>query len=373
MRIAYVLTTLGIGGAEKQAIQIAESMRARGHVVVLLILLPPCEQEWETKLPVMRLNLAKNPLSLFRILGFAHNFLSMYGPDILHSHTSPANLFARLLRATGSSACVINTIHNVREGGWFRRALYRLSNRWVDRSTAVSVAVLERCVACRLLPRSKIEVLANGIDLAEFEPDSIRRARVRQQFGVEGNFIWLAVGRIDEAKDYPNLLRAFALVRERFPQSRLWIAGEQRDATHAHRSQKLKRLFDNAQNVSLLGLRRDVAALLDACDGFVLSSAWEGLPLVIAEAMAMRKPIVATNVGGVKELIGEGELPVSPQDSCALAERMMQVMNEQRSSIEKRIEAGRRRIEEHFSISVKVNDWERLYREATAIVQTERV
>lgn len=147
MRIAYIVTTLGIGGAEKQTIQIAERMHARGHVVVLLVLRGPCDQEWETRLPVMRLNLSKNILQVLRGLRFARSFLSVYGADIVHSHTFPANLFARFLRASGSTARVINTIHNVREGNWLRSILYRATNRWLTSSTAVSEAVRESYVS----------------------------------------------------------------------------------------------------------------------------------------------------------------------------------------------------------------------------------
>uniref|UniRef100_E6PYX7 Glycosyltransferase subfamily 4-like N-terminal domain-containing protein n=1 Tax=mine drainage metagenome TaxID=410659 RepID=E6PYX7_9ZZZZ len=147
MRIAYIVTTLGIGGAEKQTIQIAERMHARGHVVVLLVLRGPCDQEWETRLPVMCLNLSKNILQVLCGLRFARSFLSVYGADIVHSHTFPANLFARFLRASGSTARVINTIHNVREGNWLRSILYRATNRWLTSSTAVSEAVRESYVS----------------------------------------------------------------------------------------------------------------------------------------------------------------------------------------------------------------------------------
>ena len=361
MRIAYIVTTLGIGGAEKQTIQIAERMHARAHVVLLMVLLAPAEHEWPTELPVVRLNLSRNISGVLKGLRFARTFLTVFGADILHSHTFPANVFARLLRATGSSAKVINTIHNVREGGWMRSMLYRATNRWLTRATAVSEAVRETYVARKLIPAQKISVLRNGIDLDHFQQNKARRSRIRQELNAEGKFVWVAVGRIADAKDYPNLLRAFAIVQNRFPLTRLWIAGENSGGMNARAARELDGLLTQSEGVSCLGFRSDIAALLDAADGFVLSSAWEGMPLVVAEAMAMEKPVIATDVGGVREIIGNFGVTVPARDSSALASAMSGVMTEAHSVLEDRLRSARKRIEQCFSIDSRVEEWEHLY------------
>ena len=88
--------------------------------------------------------------------------------------------------------------------------------------------------------------------------------------------------------------------------------------------------------VRRLGLRSDIAALLDAADGFVLSSAWEGMPLAVGEAMAMAKPVVATDVGGVRELVGDAGVLVPAKNPTALAEAMVAMMKrptEERSAM----------------------------------------
>ncbi len=79
-------------------------------------------------------------------------------------------------------------------------------------------------------------------------------------------------------------------------------------------------------SVRWLGLRRDMPALLDAADGFVLASAWEGMPLAVGEAMAMEKPVVATDVGGVRELVGEAGVIVPAKSPESLAEAMLEMM-----------------------------------------------
>ena len=111
-----------------------------------------------------------------------------------------------------------------------------------------------------------------------------------------------------------------------------------------------------------LGLRRDVAAVLDAADGFVLSSAWEGMPLALGEAMAMEKPVVATDVGGVRELLGDCGVIVPARNATALADAMLAVM---RQSLEERAAMGRaarQRIVKNFSMDAKADEWEALYR-----------
>ncbi len=120
-----------------------------------------------------------------------------------------------------------------------------------------------------------------------------------------------------------------------------------------------------SDRVVFLGLRRDIPSLLDAADGFVLSSAWEGLPNIVMEAMAAAKPVVATCVGGVPELVQEGVngYIVPPGDSEALATAMVKMMA--LSDAERRAmgEAGRAYIEANYSLEHVVDQWEALYME----------
>jgi glycosyltransferase involved in cell wall biosynthesis len=326
-------------------------MAARGHTVSLVVL-KHTEEEWPVKLPVLRLNLRKSPLGVWRGLRFARTFLTLFRPDLVHSHTFPANLFARLLRlgtARDGAPAIVNTIHNVYEGGWHRMAIYALTDPLNDVVTAVSEAAAERFARLHTVSRKKLCVLSNGIDTAAFMPDRARRSRVRKQMLAGDRFIWLAVGRIAPAKDYPNLLRAFALVRAEESDTELWIAGEGVSD------------FGDDTRVRTLGLRRDIVELLDAADGFVLSSAWEGLPLALGEAMAMEKPVVATDVGGVRELTGNHGVLVPAKDSKGLAAAMLGVMRLDRSSRRFMGHAARARIEMDFSMEAKADAWEALY------------
>ena len=362
MRIVYVLTSLGMGGAERLVLAIASRMTARGHAVALLVLRPQLKSEWPTALPVFHLDMRRNPFSVIFGLMRASCFLREFRPDLVHSHSFHPNCIARILKVLVPAPAVICTIHNVYTGGWHRVLAYRVTDFLSYRTTAVSAAVAERFVHLKAIPQSKCVVITNGIDAAEFSPDAERRTQMRAAMEVSTEFIWMSAGRIVPAKDFPNLLSAFEIVRAVFPDAQLWIAGEamneesnpvSRLAIAGH-----KGLMDR---VRWLGLRRDLPALLDAADGFVLASAWEGMPLVVGEAMAMEKMVVATDVGGVRELVSDAGLLVPARDSQALAAAMLAVMRKSEEDRRGLGAAARARIEANFTMDARVDDWERLY------------
>jgi glycosyltransferase involved in cell wall biosynthesis len=267
---------------------------------------------------------------------------------------------ARLLRLI-SSAPVISTVHNVYEGGWQRMAAYRLTDPLSRQTTAVSQAAADRYVRLKAIPAHKCSVITNGIDTAEFAPNPERRATVRAQMNAQDQFIWLAAGRIAPAKDYPNLLRAFAQVHAEFSAARLWVAGEAAGPDAA----SVRSLASNLgldTSVRWLGLRRDIPALLDAADGFVLASAWEGMPLAVGEAMAMEKPVVATDVGGVRELVGEAGIIVPAKSPESLAQAMLAQMRATPGSRNSLGCKARERIFVSFSMDAKANQWEAFYK-----------
>lgn len=367
MRIAYLLTSLGMGGAERQAVAIAERMAQRGHNVALVVLLGRRAEEWPVPLEpgrVLYLGMRKNPASLIAGLAKARRFLREFQPDLIHSHTYPANIAARLLHLV-HPAPVVSTIHSLRDGGWLRLLFYRLTAPLARRTTFVSQAGRARYLRLRAVFARNSSVVTNGIDTAEFVPNAERRARVRDEMNAEDAFLWLAAGRIVPAKDYPNLLAAFARVKAEIPGAQLWIAGEAMHKSEAPRENTpgVKSLAAAPESgVRWLGLRREMPALLDAADGFVLASAWEGMPLALGEAMAMEKPVVATDVGGVRELAGDCGIIVPAKDPQALAQAMLNLMRSPPADRLDRGRAARRRIQSHFSIAARAAEWEALYR-----------
>lgn len=162
------------------------------------------------------------------------------------------------------------------------------------------------------------------------------------------------------------MIAAFARLAAERPDSQLVLVGEGSLKSEVERLVRQGRLEGR---VRLLGVRRDVPELLCAADGYVLSSAWEGMPVAVLEASAVGLPIVATRVGGVPEVVEDGTtgLLVPPGNPVALAEAMMRLESrsqEDRAAMGRR---GRTLVEERYGIDRVMQMWERLYSEfATA-------
>jgi glycosyltransferase involved in cell wall biosynthesis len=206
-----------------------------------------------------------------------------------------------------------------------------------------------------------VKVIPNGVDVHAFVSAPELRCRVRGDLKVgPSEFVWLAVGRLLPQKDYATLLGAFQPLAN--APARLLIAG---------RGPLLEPLQDQAHQlgvasqVMFLGVRDDLRDLLAAADGFVLSSAWEGMPNVVMEAQAAGKPVVATQVGGVAELVEDGAsgFLVPPEDSSALSgamRRLMMLTGEQREQMGSR---GREHVIAHYSVDAMADQWMALYQE----------
>ena len=187
MRIVYILTSLGIGGAERVALDLAERMTRRGHEVAFLVLRPRLAEGWATELRVVHMEMRKTPVSLLLALKRGRQFLRELRPDVVHSHSFHANLVERLLRVLVPSVKVVSTVHNVYEGGWRRMLAYRLTDPLASRTTAVSEAAADRFVEMKAVSRQRCIALGNGIDIDAFTPSAERRARTRAAMEVGGD------------------------------------------------------------------------------------------------------------------------------------------------------------------------------------------
>lgn len=364
LHVMFLSTSMGLGGADRQVLNLALRLRARGHMVRIISLVPPGpigEEARQLGLYMGSLGMRRgvpDPRALFRLV----RALRRERPQILHSHMVHANLLARLARPFASVPIVVCTVHSIREGGRQREFAYRLTDLLCDVTTQVSRAGLARYVRIGAVPAQKIRFIPNGVDTIRFRPDRDARARVRKELGISTEFVWLAVGRFEEAKDYPNLLRAFARVREARPDARLLIAGQGSLKADAERLAVVLGLTDT---VRFLGVWTDIPGLMNAADAYVMASAWEGMPMVLLEAAAVGLPVVATNVGGNCEVVLDGQTGflVPPKDPTALAQAMLRLMD---TPLDSRVEmghAGRRHVEAHYALDRVVDQWETLYRE----------
>ncbi|MER3479063.1 MAG: glycosyl transferase family 1 [Meiothermus sp.] len=360
-----MLTTgLAYGGAETQLVRLATRLKARGWDVRVVSMLPPqayVEELESAGIPVDSLGMRRgvpDPRAIFRLAGI----LRRERPLVLHSHMVHANLLARLARPLVRVPVLVCTAHNIIEGGRHRELAYRLTDPLCDITTQVSRAGLERYVKVGAVPAHKIRFVPNGVDTDRFQPDQDARNRLRKELGLGTEFAWLAVGRFEEAKDYPNMLRAFARVQKARPDARLLIAGQGPSRAEA---EELVAKLGLTEVVRFLGVRKDIPELLNAADAYVMSSAWEGMPMVLLEASASGLPVVATHVGGNAEVVLDGQsgFLVPPKDPEALAGAMLRLMSLSPEAREAMGRAGRAHVEANYALDRVVDRWEALYKE----------
>jgi glycosyltransferase involved in cell wall biosynthesis len=369
MRVMFLSTSMGMGGADKQLLSAAQLMQAQGHDVCIVSLtelgpmgLEARSQGIRTESLDMRRGVP-DPRGLIRLI----RLVRAWRPDVLHSHMVHANLMARVVRLFARIPVMISTIHNIYEGGPLWMAAYRISNGLVDHMTIISEAAADRFVKERIVPRELLTCVPNGVDTERFRQVAPgTRAALRSSIGVEDHeFVWLAVGRFELAKDYPNMLRAFAQVRQRESSAVLLLVGH---GSLQVETESLAQSLGLGDRVRFLGVRSDVPEVMASADGYVMSSAWEGMPIALLEAAAAGLPIVATRVGGNHEVVRDGESGylVPPRDHEALGQAMLRLMQQAPEERRAMGERGREHVRVHYGLGRVVERWEDLYRQVSA-------
>jgi glycosyltransferase involved in cell wall biosynthesis len=237
---------------------------------------------------------------------------------------------------------------------------YRLTDRLADISTNVSKEAVDAFEQQGAVRPGRMVAIHNGIDIGHFLYSDQARSNVRGELGLDITTpLLLAVGRICEQKDYLTLLHAFSRLAGGRDRPHLAIVG---DGPLLSDLQKLAGSLGITDQVRFLGIRHDVASLMSACDLFVLSSAWEGFGLVVAEAMACKRPVVATDCGGVREVVGDAGFLVPPKDADALAQAMqkgLELNAEERDRLGAR---ARERVVSRYSFDVMAERYLSVYK-----------
>lgn len=326
-----LITTLTFGGAETQMVRLATELKLAGWKVTVVCMIAPTAYTSileQASIPIFSLDMPRGVPDPRGILRLAR-LIRQLKPDVLHAHMVHANLLGRVARLMAHVPVVISTVHNLREtsekGGptWYKERLYRITDFLADRTTIIAQSAFERYVRVGAVPRSKLEMIPNGVDTNRFKPSLTLREKTRAELGLGSEFVWLAVGRLVEQKDYPNLLRAVQMLPSR--NWRLLIVGN----GSLHESlNALSEELGVQDKVRFVPPREDVLALYAAADAFVMSSAFEGMSAALQEAIAMALPCVVTDVGANRDLVCDGVTGyvVPPADSSHLGHAMDKLM-----------------------------------------------
>ena len=296
-------------------------------------------------------------------------------PDIVHTHNPKPGVYGRLAARAARVPAVVNTVHGLYalpDDPFAKRAvvysLERVASTCSDAELLQNVEdlpVLERIG----VPRRKLRVLGNGIDLDRFDATRVDAGRVdvlRKEFGAEpGDVVCGVVGRLVWEKGYREVLDAARRLRDRVPNLRFAVIGpldlDKRDAVSAADIEAAERLG----NVKFLGYRDDVDECYAAMDMYVLASHREGFPRSAMEAAATGVPVIATDIRGCRQVVAAGEtgMLVPPRDARALAAAIEDLATRDRVRATMSLAAvvkARREFDQQRVIDITLDTYDRL-------------
>ena len=273
MKILYLITGLGGGGAEKVVADLADQMFQRGYQVKIAYLKGEVvvrPENREIELVYLGLESVKNSKSVYKKY---KELLQKFQPDVVHAHMVHANIFARISRIFFQVPKLICTAHSNNEGGKARMLAYRATHHLADLTTNVSQSASESFEQLGAVPKGGITTIYNGINLDRFHKSEKTDHDMRLSLGLlDSDVMLLAVGRLHEAKDYPNLFNAIEILLKNnveYKHLHLFVVGD------GDLKPELEQLIIDKElknQVHLLGRRNDIPQLMSAADIFILSS-----------------------------------------------------------------------------------------------------
>jgi glycosyltransferase involved in cell wall biosynthesis len=361
-----VIGSLGVGGGERVALDLASGQQRRGAEVIALSLEEPPDG-------AMGAEYGARGIEIVRVHKRAGGRLSGVDPslwwrlstafvrrgiNIVHTHNPPPLIYGAPASFFARAGCV-HTKHGANAMPRKRRVLVRAASRFCDAYVAVSQSTAEQATRDRDVAARKLVTIENGIDLSRFAPSAAARGEARAALGLPADaFVVGSVGRLVREKRQSALVQAMAPLLSARVRLVLVGEGEERPAVEA----AIAALGDKASFVQLLGARGDVPRVLAALDVFAMSSDSEGLPLVIVEAMASALPVVSTAVGGIPAVVIEGVTGalVPPGNVAALSSAIGALAASPTLGVTWGTE-GRRRALAHYSAERMIDDYLAVY------------
>lgn len=360
MRIAIVNSIRVCGGGEKWLVRQASCWQARGHDP-LIICQPGSGLERIAREAGLKTHpvVMRNDVSLRAVLGIA-GALRRFRPQVVMCCNERAFRLTMPARKWAGKPPVI--YRNGLTATFKNRSLNRVLFRDAARMIVISEPLREEMASYGWIDPARLQVIRNGIDTDLYRPDPEARSRIRVEVGTGPEKVVAAVlARVTEDKGQVETIEALASLAGDLPHAELWIVGE---GSLLPRLEALARELKVTDRVRFLGFRTDIPAVLQAVDIVVQASHREGLGNTLLEAMAARRPIVASNVGGIVDVVVPGETGelVPPYDSAALAAALRPLFSdpELRAAYG---EAGYRRVQEQFRLSRETDEWCRLFNE----------
>lgn len=360
IRLALVITELEPGGAERCLTNLALGLDRNRFAPAVYSLGPRpdadraqlVERLESAGVPVRFVRVTK-PWQFFSARRDLARLLAEQSPDVVQTFLYHANVVGTMAARRAGVARVVTNIR-VADPSLLRQRFERFVTRRVSKVVCVSQSVAQYVCEKMGFEQDRLAVISNGIDVADYPA---KEAADLTQFGIaQGRKVIVCVARFVEQKNIPWLLNVAPRLFQNLPNHDLLLVGD------GPLLAGLKDWHRDEPRIHFAGWRPDVKEILRACVMLVLTSAWEGMPNVILEAMATGLPVVTTQVSGVEELLGplgkEQSFPL--HDSGEFQSRVMDIARNEdlANNLGKQ---NRERAQQHFSLSAMVDAYERLH------------
>lgn len=295
-----------------------------------------------------------------------YSLIKEYKFDLLHSHCGQ---FACIIAKLAGVPYLIETRHGLylnydqlNKVSFLRSLINKRKATFVDLTLTVNEIDKKLLIETFRAPKNKIRGVANGLDLEEIQSLEINSTQIKHKLQIASSCnIVGTVARFTEQKGLKYFVQAIKLIKEQIPNCKFIIVGDGELKNSLINSVKNIGVY---QDVIFTGYRVDAVSLMSIFDIFVLPSLWEGMPYTILEAMALKKPVVATNVFGNSEIILNGITGnlVPPRDSLAISEAVIRLLKDKEKAKEMG-ENGFRRVKKNFSAKKMTEKIEQTYLE----------
>ncbi|MDR1267894.1 MAG: glycosyltransferase [Planctomycetaceae bacterium] len=358
IKLAFCITELNIGGAERAMCELAVRLdKSRFSVTVYSLQAPPdcvsksCVPMLEAaKIPVQFLNmhgLQSFPAGFFRL----RKLLKEQQPAIFLSYLFHANFLGRLVARSVGVKHIFSGIRVAEKKAAWHLLFDRWTNRWVEKNICVSHSVAEFTETVGRLAKEKIIVIPNGIDIAPI--NEINNKKLNRV---------IFIGRLTYQKGVDWFLETTPDWLGQLPDWECWIVGDGEDHNRLINILYGKN-YDSVRNrIKFSGWRSDILELLVTSKILVLPSRWEGMPNVVLQAMSVRLPVVATEVEGISELLGENITSQTCKfgDNKTMTERILTLATN--SDLAEWLgNQNREQVQKFFSIDAVVRRYEKLF------------
>ena len=365
-RVLHVITGLNMGGAEMMLYSLLQrSAKDRHEVLSMLKPGPVGDRIAALGVPVHSLQMSRGGVSLSALLD-AKNIIKRTRPDVVQGWLYHGNLLggiaARMAGNRNIAWNICSSLHDFRHTKPQTKMVIKLGAR-------LSGSIPKKIVCCSYRSadqhaeigyrRQRFEVIPNGFDISRFHPDTGARARLGAQLGLPRNISIVGhVGRYHPHKDYPNLVAAAS--KSKLTTAHFVLVGQGLDKDNKELGIILSR-HGVEDRFTLMGMRSDIPDIVAGFDLYVQSSATEGFPLVIGEAMACGVPCVVTDVGDCALVVGGAGFVAEPKNPQSLADAIDKALSLSPSVLKELGKAAREKVGNEYELSKVVGQYDQVF------------